>query len=187
MFHSGSHPENRWEIQMFASDNSNFYLQLYYEIIIIITKTFPNILQIAIWSFYWCIILTFTKIGVYIVHKMDGSLILFHTTQVKLWDLNTSQYFWTLVNLKFGHNLMFSITLENIKLYYNLFIKNMCFYYLLKCKEISYLKAIQEMMINIKTNAMEWKILFLEKFRKKIIKFGVSMTKKYKSQVLISD
>jgi len=50
---------------------------------------------------------------------------------------------------------MFSITLENIKLYYNLFIKNMCFYYLLKCKEISYLKAIQEMMINIKTNAME--------------------------------
>jgi len=98
---------------------------------------------------------------------MDGSLILFHTTQVKLWDLNTSQYFWTLVNLKFGHNLMFSITLENIKLYYNLFIKNMCFYYLLKCKEISYLKAIQEMMINIKTNAMEWKILFLEKFRKK--------------------
>ena len=82
---------------------------------------------------------------------------------------------------------MFSITLENIKLYYNLFIKNKCFYYLLKCKEISYLKAIQEMMINIKTNAMEWKILFLEKFRKKIIKFGVSMTKKYKSQVLISD
>jgi len=82
---------------------------------------------------------------------------------------------------------MFSITLENIKLYYNLFIKNMCFYYLLKCKEISYLKAIQEMMINIKTNAMEWKILFLEKFRKKIIKFGVSMTKKYKLQVLISD
>jgi len=82
---------------------------------------------------------------------------------------------------------MFSITLENIKLYYNLFIKNMCFYYLLKCKEISYLKAIQEMMINIKTNAMEWKILFLEKFRKKIIEFGVSMTKKYKLQVLISD
>jgi len=82
---------------------------------------------------------------------------------------------------------MFSITLENIKLYYNLFIKNKCFYYLLKCKEISYLKAIQEMMINIKTNAMEWKILFLEKFRKKIIEFGVSMTKKYKLQVLISD
>jgi len=33
---------------MFASDNSNFYLQLYYEIIIIITKSSPNILQIGV-------------------------------------------------------------------------------------------------------------------------------------------
>jgi len=65
---------------MFASDNSNFYFQLYYEIIIIITKTSPNILQIAILSFYWCIILT-SKF-----HKLLKKLV--YTLFIKWMDLS---------------------------------------------------------------------------------------------------
>jgi len=34
--------------------------------------------------------LDFAKIRIYLVHKMDGSLTLFHISQVKLEDINTS-------------------------------------------------------------------------------------------------
>jgi hypothetical protein len=51
------------------------------------------------------------KIGVYIVHKLDSSLTLFHTTQFKLQSLCTLKYFLTHGHLKFGCNLTFTLQL----------------------------------------------------------------------------
>jgi hypothetical protein len=42
---------------------------------------------------------------------------LFHTTELKLQSLYTLKYFLTHGHLKFGCNLVLTITLENIKLY----------------------------------------------------------------------
>ena len=86
---------------------------------------------------------------------------------MKLWDLSNSYCFWTRMHLKFGHKLIFTITLENMKLHYQLLCKKHIFLLSIRWRKISHLKKIQKMVIKIETNATKWKITILEKFRKK--------------------
>ena len=86
---------------------------------------------------------------------------------MKLWDLSNSYCFWTHIHLKFGHKLIFTITLENMKLHYQLLCKKHIFLLSIRWRKISHLKKIQKMVIKIETNATKWKITILEKFRKK--------------------
>jgi len=44
----------------------------------------------------------FAKIRVYILYKMDGSLTLFHITQLKFWSLYTIKSILLHIYLKFG-------------------------------------------------------------------------------------
>jgi len=75
---------------MFVRDSSNFYSKPYYKIMIIIFKTFfehyINWHRISLWVYKLNIKISkdFMKIEVYIVHRMDRLLTLFHTTQLKL-------------------------------------------------------------------------------------------------------
>jgi len=57
------------------------------------------------------------KIEVYIVHRMDRLLTLFHTTQLKLWDLYILQYFLAHIHINFGHNLTFTLLLAFVDLH----------------------------------------------------------------------
>ena len=75
---------------MFVRDNSNFYLQPYYTIMIIIPKTSPNFFvnwDRIISCIYMILIKVsqdFMEIVIYIVHKIYRCVTLFHRTQVKL-------------------------------------------------------------------------------------------------------
>ena len=101
---------------------------------IIISQTSQKILEIAIESFYGCVKLEikvsfdFVKIKIYIVHKMDVSLILFHTTQLKLWNLNILKSLLVHIYLNFGQNLTFILLL--------VFVDTHCH---LLCEKVSFL------------------------------------------------
>jgi hypothetical protein len=51
------------------------------------------------------------KIGVYIIHKLYRSLTLFHTLQLKHWNLYTLMYFLVHVHLNSANNLAFTLPL----------------------------------------------------------------------------
>ena len=104
----------------------------------------------------------------YIVHKwipLSHSFI-YLKSNFKIWMPHN--IFWTCMDLKFEHNLMFTIILENMKLHYQLLCKNMFFldsiYYLGRRKQ-----AIKNPIIAIiiQTKDTKWKIVVLEKFRRK--------------------
>ena len=61
----------------------------------------------------------------------------------------------------------------------------MYFYSMLKWKKTSYMKKIQEIIIDLQKNAITRKNMILEKIRKKSIKFGVYTREKYQLQILI--
>jgi hypothetical protein len=55
------------------------------------------------------------------------------------------------MHLKLSYNLMFIITLENMKLHYHLFCKSI-FYLFSFSRRKSYIKIINEIAINMKMN-----------------------------------
>jgi hypothetical protein len=67
--------------------------------------------------------------GTYIVYKWIHPSYSFLKLGVELWDLNTSGLFWNGMHLNFGHNLMLTITLANMKLHYHFSFKKLVFYF----------------------------------------------------------
>jgi hypothetical protein len=74
---------------------------------------------------------------------------------------------------------MFNIILENMKLHYQLLFKNI-FLLSTKVQQISHIKLIKEIVINIRTKPLKERL-------KRIIKFEVFMRVKYPLQNLIRD
>ena len=75
LFYYSSYHENSWKFQMFTRDKSNFYLQLYYKLMIIISKTSLknsiNCYRIILWMYNLDInfLKKFMMFEVYIVHN----------------------------------------------------------------------------------------------------------------------
>jgi hypothetical protein len=65
-----------------------------------------------------------------------------------------------------------------MKLCYHLLLKNIFYYYLLY-KKRTCIKNINEIAINMQTNDITWKIVILQKIRKRIYEFEVTMTEKH--------
>ena len=100
---------------------------------IIISKHSLKILEIVrviLWMFKLeiKISLDFIKNRIYIVHKIDGSLTLFHITQLKLSNLYTIKSLLVHIYLNFGQNLTFILLL--------VFVDTHCH---LLCEKVSFL------------------------------------------------
>jgi hypothetical protein len=67
------------------------------------------------------------------------------------------------------------------------FIEKYLLFILFRYKKRSCMKKINVIVINMKTSDITWKIVILQKIRKRINKFGVTMTEKHYFQILIVD
>ena len=121
MFYSSLYNGDRWKMQLFSRDNSNCYLQII-TIITVISQWGQKILQIdmttyfCLWDFYkkkWEYTL-FTKW--YISH-----IIFYNLSYFVIW---IAYHFLNRMHLKFVHNLIFTVILENMKSYHYMLCRN---------------------------------------------------------------